>query len=131
MVAPKAPQNRSQINLKPLTTCIFTTGLLNDQTIDINADVETLMCRWDSAMKRSFHPVKPSKKTLKGVNEEIKLLLMEEKWIRDNITENPERGMKIAKTQKLIAMRIADNITDEIENKVNTIIQADRPQSIV
>ena len=106
-------------------------NLFRDQTADVNGEVEKLFCRWNCAMKRSFHTVKPNKMTLRGVDDEIKLLLREERWIRENIVTNPERGRRIAETQKLIAEKIAENMSCEVEQKVNQIIQSDRPQSKV
>ena len=48
-----------------------------------------------------------------------------------NVLENPERGKKIAEIQKIIGEKIAENILQETENKVNQIISSDRPQSKV
>ena len=105
--------------------------LFCDPLSDINLEVEKLLCRWDSALKSSFHVVKPNKSTLRGVNPEIKLLLDEERWIRENVQVNPERGKRIAEVQMKIAAKIAENMAEEMEHKVNKVIKSDRPQSKV
>ena len=101
------------------------------ETVDVNADVTKLMHRWDLAMKKSFHVVKKNKHTISGVDEELKCLLDEEKWIRKNVLDNPMRGCQISRVQKLISDKIAENVMHESESKINKIIKSDRPQSKV
>ena len=83
------------------------------------------------AMKKSFHKIKPNKATKKGVDEEMKVLLDEEKWVRKHVLENPERGRRIAEIQQVITEKIAENTLIEVESKVKEIIDSDRPQSKV
>ena len=105
--------------------------LFNDIETDINLEVETLFKRWQFAMEQSFHVVKPSKTMVKGVDAELKELLDKEKWIRENIKENPERGRQIAIIQKEISAKIAANIEIEVESKVNGILHSSNPHSKV
>ena len=105
--------------------------LFREQAVDLNDDVKKLLERWDLAMKKSFSVVKCNRSTKRGIDDELKCLLDKEKWIRKNVLENPERGRRIAETQKLIAEKIADKTLSEVENKVNMIIRSDRPQSKV
>ena len=82
-------------------------------------------------MEQCFHVVKPSKTMVKGVDAELKQLLDEEKWIRVNVKDNPERGQRIAMIQKEISAKIAANIEIEVESKVNGILHSSNPQSKV
>ena len=108
-------------------------NLFRDQpdSVDVNAQVQCMFARWEMAMVKSFRIVTPSKRTRKGVDAEMKILLDREKWIRENILENPERGQKIADIQMLISEKIAEKLQCETEEKVNKIIQSERPQSKV
>ena len=108
-------------------------NLFRDQpdSVDVNAQVQCMFARWEMAMVKSFRAVTPSKRTRKGVDAEMKILLDREKWIRENILENPERGQKIADIQMLISEKIAEKLQCETEGKVNKIIQSERPQSKV
>ena len=105
--------------------------LFTDIDVDINEEVDELLKRWESAMQRSFHELKPSKSTVKGVDDELKEMLDEEKWIRRNVITNPERGRRLAEIQKKISVKIASNIESEMENKVNGILQSANPHSKV
>ena len=105
--------------------------LFSEKTLDVNADIEKLFWRWDCAMKKSFHVVKQNKRTKIGVDEDLKCLLSEEKWIRNNVMENPERGKRIAEIQQLIGQKLAENVMKETECKVNKILESERPQSKV
>ncbi len=109
-------------------------NIKNDWTLDnlfvnqIDPDVEfnKFLLKWDTLMKNSFQIITP-KKSMKGVDADVKMLLKEEKWIRCNVLENPERGRRIAEIQKRIGEKVAFNNAVEIEAKVNS----DTPQSKV
>ena len=105
--------------------------LFRDLKVDINNEIEIFMDQWMLAMEKSFHVVKPTKSMRKGVDSELKALLDEEKWVRRNILENPERGRRIAAIQNEISMKVAENIEAEMELKVNNILQSDNPHSKV
>ena len=47
--------------------------------------------------------MKPSKNRRPGVDPEVKALLKEEMFIRNNVTNNVERGRKLAEIQKVIS----------------------------
>ena len=105
--------------------------LFNERTVNVGADVQKLLERWDRAIKNSFHAIKVNKHTKRGVDQELKCLLDEEKRIRRTVLENPERGQKLADIQKLIGEKIAHNIMEETESKINKVVKSDRPQSKV
>ena len=106
-------------------------NLFMDESMDVGGDLSELFKRWDHAIRRSFHVVKENKHTKVGVDQELKALLDEEKLIRMNVLSNPERGQKIANIQKQISDKITENIMVKTEDKINNIIQSDRPQSKV
>ena len=94
-------------------------------------DVELFMKEWNTVMEKSFHVVKPSRSMKRRIDSDTKILLDEEKWIRNNIHENPERGRRISEIQKKIGIRIAENIEKEMEEKVNNILESSNPHSKV
>ena len=49
--------------------------LFTDIDADIDDEVDELLKRWESAMQISFHELKPSKSTVKGVDDELKEML--------------------------------------------------------
>ena len=101
--------------------------MFTDESADLNEEVDKFLKGWNKLMERSFHIVKPSKTIKRGIDGDLKKLLDEEKWVRKNIKENPERGRRIAQLQKCISKRIAENISKEMEEKVKNIIEAENP----
>jgi hypothetical protein len=85
---------------------VLFSNLFTDLNTDINQDIELFMKEWNTVMEKSFHEVKPRKSMRRRVDNETKKLLDEEKWIRNNIHENPERGRRIAEVQRKISERI-------------------------
>ena len=106
-------------------------GLFCDMSTDIDEDVNLFIQKWNEAMSKSFHLIKPSKSMMRGVDEDLKQLLGREKWIRKNVLLNPERGRQLAEIQKQINAKIESNNTAELEKKVNDILQSDNPHSKV
>ena len=82
-------------------------------------------------MNQCFHEVKPSKKRIKGVDEELRSLLAKEKWIRAHVLTNPERGCQISAVLKQIRAKIASNVEAEMEAKVHYILHSSNPHSKV
>ena len=66
-----------------------------------------------------------------GVSESVREMMREERWIRENILVNPERGRQIADVQKRIAKEIELNRKREIFKKINEIQSSRNPQSEV
>ena len=82
-------------------------------------------------MNQCFYEVKPSKKRIKGVDEELRSLLAKEKWIRAHVLTNPERGCQISTVLKKIRAKIASNVEAEMEAKVHYILHSSNPHSKV
>ena len=57
--------------------------------------------------------------------------MREERWIRDNVHTNPERGRMIAEVVKNIRNEIGKNRAGEILGKVAAIKESKNPQSEV
>ena len=83
---------------------------------------------WNEAIKSSFKKIRPKRKSKHGINGCVRDLMREEKWIRDNIMVNPERGRRIAETRRKIREEIGRNRADEILTKVSEIREAKNPQ---
>ena len=98
---------------------------------DVNDEMTKFMDTWDKAIKKSFQEVRPGKKKMRGVDPEVKELLKEEKYVRNNVTDVVERGRRIHKIQKAISQKIAVNLKAQTEEKVLEIVQADNPHSKV
>ena len=98
---------------------------------DSHLEFETMQEFWSEAMKVSFKKITPKRKSQPGINAYVRDLMREEKWIRDNIMVNPERGRRIAETRKKIREEIGKNRADEILSKVAAIRDAKNPQSEV
>ena len=98
---------------------------------DINKDLDNFIVHWNNLIDRSFDSVKPSKNRRPGVDPEVKTLLKEEMFIRNNVKENVERGKKLAEIQKRISEKIAENVSMEMEGKVKAVIESKQPQTKV
>ena len=57
--------------------------------------------------------------------------MKEEKWIRRNVKLNPERGKMLAEIQKKIGEELSVKLIEEMERKVEKVINAKQPQSEV
>ena len=100
----------------------------NTPVRDSSLEFETMQEFWNEAINVSFKKITPKRKTQPGVNAVVRDLMREEKWIRDNIMVNPERGRRIAETRRKIREEIGRNRADEILTKVSEIREAKNPQ---
>ena len=98
---------------------------------DVDADLCLFMSKWESLLDKSFEEVKPSKSRIPGVDPEVKELLKRETWIRNNVTDSVEKGRSISEIQKIIAQKIAENLTEKVEAQVKDIVKSDNPHSKV
>ena len=105
--------------------------LFTNENEDLDKEVNEFLCNWNKLLEKSFHEIKPTKSIKRKVDSDIKKLLDEEKWVRKNIMVNPERGKRIADLQKSISEKIAENLSKEMEEKVNNILYSENPLSKV
>ena len=54
--------------------------------------------------------------------------MRQERWVRENVLTNPERGRRIAEIRKEIRMKIEKNRAEEVLAKVSVIKDAKNPQ---
>ena len=106
-------------------------NLFTDINANIDSELNLFMSKWDGVIRKSFEEVKPSKSRIPGVNPEVKELLKRETWIRKNVTDNVERGRAISEIQKIISLKIAENLAEKVEAQVQEIIKSDNPHSKV
>ena len=95
---------------------------------DIDAKFSTLMVIWNDAMKEAFRKIKPKRRPTCGIDKTVRDLMKEEKWIRLNVLENPERGRQIAEVTKKIRVQIERNRGIKIETAVGDIQKSKNPQ---
>ena len=99
----------------------------NGMNSNVNNEYKRFCDIWDGGIKASFKKTYPKGPSMKGITKEIRDLMKEEKWIRENIVENPERGRRIAETKKKIKNAVERSRSDEMIEKVNMIRSAKNP----
>ena len=104
------------------------TYLDNSPVRDVDIEFDVMQEFWTEAITSSFKKITPRNKTYPGVTESVRELMREERWLRENILMNPERGRKIAEVTKLIREEIERNRADEVLAKVSVITEAKNPQ---
>ena len=105
--------------------------LENTPLRDSKLEFEIMQEFWTEAIRSSFNKIKPKRKYQQGIDENVRDLMREEEWTRQNILDNPERGRRIAETHKKIREEISRNRAEEILAKVSTIREAKNPQGEV
>ena len=95
---------------------------------DIQKELAVINELWSDAIRASFTKITPKRKVISGVNDVVRLLFKEEKWIRENVVDNPERGRRIAEVRKEISKEIEANRRYDIFEKVKQITTAKNPQ---
>ena len=83
--------------------------LENSPIRDLEFEFKVMQEFWNEAISSSFKKIIPRSKIYPGVTESVRVLMREEKWIRDNVLINPERGRRIAAIRKMIREEIEKN----------------------
>ena len=96
---------------------------------NMNFEFDVMEEFWNQAIHASFEKITPKRKTQPGITAEVRELMREERWIRENVDNNPERGRKIAEVHKKIREEIGRSRADEILEKVSIIKESKNPQS--
>ena len=102
--------------------------LENSPIRDVEFEFKAMQEFWSGAVSSSFKKITPRSKNYPGITESVRVLMREERWVRDNVLMNPERGRKIAAVRKKIRVEIERNRADEVLSKVATITEAKNPQ---
>ena len=74
---------------------------------------------WEGLRVSSFQKVSRNKNLKFGICEEVKELMDKERWVKEHVLENPERGRQLAEIRKSITTRICLNQAKEMEELVN------------
>ena len=107
------------------------TYIENSPLRNMNFEFDVMEEFWNQAVNASFEKITPKRKTKPGITAAVRELMREERWIRDNINTNPERGRKIAEVHKKIREEIGRNRANEILGKVSSIKESKNPQNEV
>ena len=70
--------------------------LVHSVNNNVQKDYDVINELWNDAVKHSFEIITPKRKRKIGVSKSVREMMREEKWIRENILVNPERGRQIA-----------------------------------
>ena len=105
------------------------TDLFADSNCDLNIEFSRMMQIWKDSMDCAFHKITPKRNQKSGITKEVRELIKKEKWIRDNVLQNPERGRQIAEITSLITAEIERSRAIKIEAAVESIENSKNPQS--
>ncbi len=104
---------------------------LFEQNHDIDNDFQCLMKRWNVAFNQSFDLIKPSNKRIKGVDQEVKLLLARERSIKSSTKEADVKEKELKEIQNKISTMIAKNLSNEMQEKIHKLSEASCPHAEV
>ena len=102
--------------------------LMNSKNDDLQKELDVINEIWSDAIKASFETITPRRKQKPGITGSVRELMRQERWIRENVAENPERGRQIADVRKRIAEEIEMNRKQEIFQRVCDIKNSKNPQ---
>jgi hypothetical protein len=122
---------RNEVDRNAFKTAVEQSGIdtiFSTDGVDLNSGYERMMDLWDGAMDKSFRKIKPKKAPKSNVTTEVRTLMQQEKQIRLNIADNPERGRAIAEIRKAIKIEIEKERFRKMSEKINMIKQSKSPQ---
>ena len=96
---------------------------------NLQKELDVINELWSDAINQSFEKITPKRKCKSGITEEVRDLMREERWVRKNVLENPERGRRIAGIRKKINVQIEENRNKDVVERMNKIQGAKCPQS--
>ena len=96
--------------------------------VDVNSGYKELMRIWDEGIDKSFKKIMPKKNKKPNITAEVRSLMQQEKWIRANVIENPQRGRDIANITKAIRLQIDSERSKKMGNKIQKIRESKNPQ---
>ena len=96
---------------------------------NLQKELDVINELWSDAVNQSFQRITPRRKCKSGISEEVRDLMKEERWVRENVMENPERGRRIALIRKEINVHIEENRNKDVVDRMKMIEGAKCPQS--
>ena len=103
--------------------------LFSDVSCNIDEEFSLMHKIWNSVVDSSFKKIMPKRNNKSGISKSVRELMQKEKWIRENVLENPERGRQIAEITNEIKQEIERNRAVKIEERVEAIQSAKNPSA--
>ena len=103
--------------------------LFSDIGCDINNEFSKLNMLWQSSMNRSFKKIVPKRNSKSGITKHVRELMRKEKWVRENVLQNPERGRQISEITNEIRHHIERNRAEKVKDAINLIKGAKNPSA--
>ena len=97
----------------------------------LDSEFDKLKSWWKNILDKSFKKVSNSKRIKSGVCEEVKELMTRERWIKENILTNPDRGRMIFQVRSQINQKIAENSALAMEESIRKVTTASNPYAEV
>ena len=104
--------------------------LFNDVS-KISGDYSRLMDLWNDVLSQSFKKVRRSSNKERGIDRNIKQLMVKEGNIKRDLPDGKDKEEKLSQIRAEIGRRIAENIEKMMEHKVEKISEAKCPQAEV
>ena len=99
--------------------------------VDVDDEYNRFQVWWDSCLESSFPRVSTNKRLKMGICDEVKELMEKERWIKKNVTSNPDRGRMISEIRQEIATKISANRKIELESMLSKVICSRNPHAEV
>ena len=96
---------------------------------DLQMELDVINELWSDAINHSFKKITPKRKCKSGISLEVRELMREERWVRVNVLENPDRGRRIADIRKRITQETEKQRNLDVVEKMKAIQEAKSPQA--
>ena len=100
----------------------------SDPNVGLSSEFQKLEDLWNCAIDNSFEKISQKKNRKCGIDSDVRLLMKEERRIRDTYLNNPERGRLIFENRKRIHEKIAFNRGQVISKKIEDLKNSKNPQ---
>ena len=119
---------------------LYVQNIVNDVEMDsifrdgmdgLDAEFTKFNNWWGVLMDNSFKKVSRGSKVKPGICEKVKELLQKERWIKQNILDNPERGKMIYNVRKEIREKIEANNALELVETIKKVSGSRNPHAEV
>ncbi len=103
----------------------------NGPNVNVDDEFKNVMSWWNKCVDQSFPKISRNKQLKTGVCDEVKELMRKERWIKQNIITNPDRGRMIHEVRTEISAKIAANRTCEMESMLSKVMDSRNPHTEV